>query len=152
MVNRGHLGYPVNHLIFISQTLFTQNQQSRISLVRMGGNDDTSQFRGISGLYYSRRSDKLIMTVSTEATSSVYEDGAIGKSYLWIVNNINSKRNWKGINPNKVIDLEEVDSRFKGQKIESVCIISETRDFLHLVMVADNDNGSSTLFRMAVEK
>jgi hypothetical protein len=152
LVNRGNLGNPANHLVFISQTLFTRGQPSRISLVRMGGNSDTSEFRGISGLCYSRRSDKLIMTVSTEFTANAIDDGAIGKSYLWIVNNINSKRNWKGINPDKIIDLEKVDHRFKGQKIESVCITSETRDFLHLVLAADNDDGSSTLFTMVVEK
>ncbi|MND05646.1 hypothetical protein D3C83_265740 [compost metagenome] len=51
-----------------------------------------------------------------------------------------------------IIDLEEVDARFKGQKIESVCILKETKDFLHLALAADNDDGSSTLFRLVVEK
>jgi hypothetical protein len=152
LVNRGNLGNRVNHLIFVSQTLFTQQQPSRISLVRLGGNDDTSAFRGVSGLCYSRRSDKLILTVSTEYTANAIDDGRIGKSYLWIINNINSKRNWKGINPDKVIDLEKVDARFRGQKIESACITNETRDFLHLVLAADNDNGTSTLFKVIIEK
>ena len=101
---------------------------------------------------YSYKSDRLIMTISTEDTHNALEDGAIGKSYLWIFKNISSKRRWKAANPSQVIELDAMDARFKGQKIESVCITSETRDFLHLVMAADNDDGSSTLFRVVVEK
>ena len=60
----------------------------------------------------------LIMTVSTEDTKNNYDDGAIGKSYLWIINNISTKLNNKTIKRDRVIDLEYIDSRFKGQKIE----------------------------------
>lgn len=152
LANRGNLGYPTNYLILTSWSAISGRQLSRISLIRMGGNTDTSEFKGVSGLCYARRSDRLIMTVSTENTRNALDDGTIGKSYLWIVRNITSKRNWKAINPDDVIDLEEVDARFRGQKIESVCILKETRDFLHLVLAADNDDGSSTLFKLVVEK
>ena len=117
----------------------------------MGSNSDTSVFNGVSGLSYAPKTDKLIMTVSTEDTRSVYEDGAIGKSYIWIVNSITSKRNWKSINPNIIIELDSIDPRFKSQKIESVCVLKETKHFLHLLLAADNDNGSSTLFKLLVE-
>jgi len=152
LANRGNLSYPVNYLVFTSWAAISGRQRGRMSLVRIGGNSDSTEFKGISGLCYARRSDRLIMTVSTEATSNALDDGAIGKSYLWIIRNISSKRNWKAINPDQVIDLEEVDARFRGQKIESVCILKETRDFLHLVLAADNDDGSSSLFRLVVEK
>ncbi len=152
LANRGNLSYRSNHLIFTSLSVLYGRTAGPINIVRLGGNNDTSEFRGVSGLSYSKRSDRLLLTVSTEATSSAIEDGAIGKSYLWMFRNFSTKRNWKAVNPYKIIDLEEVDARFKGQKIESVCILKETKDFLHLALAADNDDGSSTLFRLVIEK
>jgi hypothetical protein len=150
--NRGHRGFPKNHLIITSPGFWNNQTTAVINIIKIGSSEDSTNFQGVSGLAYARRSDKLIATVSTEATSSVYEDGAIGKSYLWIVDNVSSKRRWKAINPDKVIDLEDADARFKGQKIESVCVMKETRKYIHLAIVADNDNGSSVLFKFIIEK
>lgn len=150
--NRGHIGYPRNYLVFTSQHFWRNQENAALSLVKVGGELDTTKFSGVSGLAYAPRSDRLLMAVSTEDTRSVYEDGAIGKSYLWIVKNISAKRRWKSVNPDQVIDLEAIDRRFRGQKIESVCVVKETRHFLQLVLAADNDDGSSTLFRIMVEK
>jgi hypothetical protein len=80
------------------------------------------------------------------------DDGAIGKSYLWIIKNISAKRKWKAINPDQVIDLGSIDPRFNGQKIESVCVMKETKDLFHLVLAADNDDGSSSLFKLIIKK
>lgn len=152
LANRGHNAFPKNHLIFTSSGFWNNQTTAAINIIKIGSSEDSTNFQGVSGLAYARRSDKLILTVSTEATSSVYEDGAIGKSYLWIVDNISSKRRWKAINPNRIIDLEKADARFKGQKIESACIMKETRDYIHLALVADNDDGSSMLFKLIIEK
>jgi hypothetical protein len=149
---RGHKGYPKNYLVTTLPEFWTKQLRSSLTFIKIGSNGDTAQFQGVSGLTYSEKSDKLILSVSTEDTRSVYEDGAIGKSYIWIVDNFTSKRRWDGINPNRVIDLEKIDSRFRGQKIESVCILKETRHFFHLALVADNDDGSSSLFKLIVNK
>lgn len=152
LANRGNKGYPKNHLL-ITRTGFLNSQvQSPITTILIGTNADSSQFSGVSGMAYAKRSDQLILTISTEDTRNTLDDGAIGKSYLWIVKNISGKRNWKAINPDQVIYLDELDQRFKGQKIESVCITKETDDFFHLLLAADNDNGSSTLFKLVVHK
>ena len=150
--NRGNKNYPKNHLIITSSSFFTHQDTAPLQLISAGSNTDSSRFEGISGLCYSSKSDRLLITVSTENIRNNIDDGDIGKSYLWIIENISSKKKWKAINPNHVIDLNQVDHRFTGQKIESVCINSETKKFLELVLVADNDNGSSTLFKLIVEK
>ena len=150
--NRGNKSYPKNHLIITRAMFWKEQAHCPITVIPVGGNSDSSVFKGISGLAYSRKTDRLIITVSTEDTRSAVEDGAIGKSYLWIVNDFSSKKNWKAINPNQVIDLDAMDAKFRGQKIESVCITGETRQFLHLVLAADNDDGSSSIFRMLAEK
>lgn len=150
--NRGSKGYPKNHLIFTNEDFLKDQTNARLIIVPVGSNTDSSFFNGVSGLAYSTKSDRLIITVSTEDTRNNMDDGAIGKSYLWIVKNISSKKGWKAINPDEIIDLEAIDPKFNGQKIESVCITKETTRFLHLVLAADNDNGASSIFRLIVEK
>lgn len=151
LANRGSKGNPKNHLIIVQQN-FWKNQHAPITILLAGGSNDTTVFNGISGLAYAPKSDRLVMTVSTEDTRNAMADGAIGKSYLWIIKNFSAKKGWKAINPDQVVDLQSIDAAFKGQKIESVCITNETNDFLHLVLAADNDNGSSSFFKMIVEK
>ncbi len=150
--NRGNKTLPKNYLVFTSGSFWKDQAISPITVVPVGFSTDSMVFNGVSGMSYAPKGDRLIMTVSTEDTRNALEDGAIGKSYLWIVKNISSKRNLKAINPDQVIDLDELDSRFKGQKIESVCVTKETKKSIHLVLAADNDDGSSTLFKMIVEK
>ncbi|OSZ80083.1 hypothetical protein CAP36_02125 [Chitinophagaceae bacterium IBVUCB2] len=150
--NRGSKGFPKNHLVFTSNSFWEKQELSPVTSIMIGTNTDSTVFNGVSGMAYASKSDQLILTVSTEDTRNNIDDGAIGKSYLWLIKSISSKKNWKAINPNRVIDLEKIDPRFKGQKIESVCITKETKNFLYLTLVADNDNGSSTLFKVVVEK
>ena len=92
------------------------------------------------------------MTVSTENTFSSHEDGAIGKSYLWIINDISNKRRLAAINPDIQIDLESIDERFKGHKVESACIMSENRNEMVIAIVADDDRGTSLLFKVKLVK
>ena len=139
-------------LIITKKDFWTNQANAPISLILLGTNTDSTVFNGVSGLAYSAKTDKLLITVSTEDTRNNIDDGTIGKSYLWIVDNISAKKKWKAINPNTIIDLEEVDSRFKGQKIESVCILQEDEKSFTLLLAADNDNGSSTLFTLSLSK
>jgi hypothetical protein len=148
LVSRGNKSFPKNILV-ITEDKFWENQGTAdFKLIKIGANSDTTSFSGISGIDYSDRTDQLLLTVSTEDTHNSYDDGAIGKSYLWIINNISSKKELEGINPNIIIDLEEMDPRFKGQKIESVCILSEDKDKRELVLTADDDEGGTVLFRI----
>jgi len=148
--NRGHLGWPKNYLVFAGHPFLPEEGDNVI--IPVTNEPDSSVFHGISGLTYASKSDALIMTVSTEATKSVHEDGAIGKSFIWVIKNISTITNVKELKPDKIIDLETIDPHFKGQKIESATIIEETKDILRLVLVADNDDGSSTIFKMSIKR
>jgi hypothetical protein len=150
LVNRGNKSYQHNQLI-ITNEKFWADTGLQVSIIPFEIQKDTASFKGISGLTYAKQNDRLIMTVSTEDTRSVYDDGAIGKSYLWIIENISGKLNSKTIKPDRIIDPEEIDPRFKGQKIESAAIIEETKNSLHLVLVADNDDGSSTFILLHIK-
>ena len=152
LVNRGNKSYPYNHFIITDERSWTNDSSFQISIIPFEVQKDTASFKGISGLCYVKESDKLIMTVSTENTKNSYDDGEIGKSYLWMINNISNRLNSKTIGPDRIIDLEEIDPRFKKQKIESATMISETKELINLVLVADNDDGSSTTFKLSIKK
>ena len=152
LVNRGNKGYPHNHLIIIEEKFLDNDNSFQTFIIPLAPQKDTASFNGVSGLSLSRESDQLIMTVSTEDTRNSYDDGAIGKSYLWIIDNISTKINDRALGTKKVIDLENTDSRFKGQKIESATVIRETDKLFYLALVADNDDGSSTVFKMSITK
>jgi len=150
--SRGNKTLPSNYLIFTAGEFWNNQQDAPIKIIKVGSNNDTSFFNGVSGLEYSKFTDQLLLTVSTENTYNAIDDGTIGKSYLWIINNISAKKNLLAINPNKVLDLEQLDVRFKGQKIESVCIIFENKKEMQLALVADDDKGSSALFKITLRK
>ncbi|HQV60518.1 MAG TPA: hypothetical protein PLO70_06440 [Chitinophagaceae bacterium] len=150
--NRGNKTNRKNFLVLTRKDFWINQTDAPVTLIRVGANTDSTVFNGVSGLDYSNKSDRLLLTVSTEDTRNSIDDGTIGKSYLWIVENISAKKRWKAINPDKIIDLEDVDDRFKGQKVESVCILAESDNSITLLLAADNDNGSSTLFRVIISK
>jgi len=151
LVNRGNKSYPKIYFIIVDEDLLYNDSSLNVEVIPPG-KTDTSCYKGISGLYYSKPGDQLIMTVSTENTRSAYEDGTIGKSYLWIIDSISKKLKSMTLTPDKVIDLEEIDPRFKGQKIESATVIEKAKEFMRLILVADNDDGSSTIFKMSIKK
>lgn len=148
LVNRGNKGYPYNQLVSIDESFLKNDSSYNVAIIPFEIQKDTALFKGISGITYSKQNDQLIMTVSTEDTRNAYDDGTIGKSYLWIIDNVSGKLNSANLKPDKIIDLEGIDSRFKSQKIESATVIEEAKDFIRLVLVADNDDGSSTIFKM----
>ena len=149
--SRGNKSFRKNFLIITSPRFWEKQSVADIKIIKAGANTDTSFFYGISGMDYSAKTDQLLLTISSENTYNSYDDGAIGKSYLWIINDISSKRKLAAINPDRVIDLEAIDNRFKGQKIESVCIVAEERKQKQLVLAADDDKGHTVLFSMILE-
>lgn len=152
LANRGNYAWRNNHLAVLKDDFWKDQDSTTINIIRVGVHTDTAVYNGVSGLAYAPKSDRLLCTVSTEKTYSNTADGTIGKSYLWIIDNISSKKNWKAVNPNRIIDLEAMNPQFAGQKIESVCVSRETSTALELVLTADNDDGSSTVFKIVILK
>ena len=146
--NRGHQGSPHNHLIFLPDNFWLQQDSVEFSIARLGFKSG-DVFNGVSGLDYSFLEDKLFVSLSTELTSSTTADGAIGKSYLWVFDNIIRYRGYEGINPALIIDLEKEDKRFKGHKIESVAILPGKGE-PELILISDNDDGRTTIFKVVL--
>lgn len=147
LANRGNKSYPKNELIFLGHNFLDTTISHTVQIVKAGFQPKGAKgFTGISGLTYSKKFDRLFATVSTESAKSKVEDGEIGKSYLWIFDDISAKRRFTAINPSRIIDLSEIDRRFTGHKIESISILNETEKEVRFVLVSDNDNGTSTIF------
>ncbi len=152
LANRGHNNYKANHLVIIEEKTLADSANCKFSVASLtSSKTDNPAFSGISGLCYVKEDDILICTASTEQTNNSIEDGEIGKSFLWIIKNISQKSKAKEINIDTIIDLEGLDSQFKGNKIESVCLLAKKEDSLHLLLVADNDKGNSTLFKLTIK-
>jgi len=151
--NRGNKRHPDNHLI-VTKHLFWKHQAD-VELftlpIKFPGKDDKFKNAGISGLTYSPHNDWLVFTASTELTDNPADDGPIGESYLGIIENASRKIGRKDMKVDEFIELGAAEKSMKGYKIESVCIQSEKDDRLKLQLVADNDDGVSSLFKVRIK-
>lgn len=98
---------------------------------------------GISGMDYDEKEDMLFITFSSEDTSSAYEDGEIGESYLAVVPNAKDALNQDTLALTSIIKLSQLSPDLLRQKIESLAIIKDHRK---LLLVSDNDQGDTGLF------
>lgn len=149
LANRGHLAHAYNTLLLCDHAeiwLSAVNVVRQIALVlpQLPGT-----FNGISGLAYDSRTDSLFFTTSAEATSSTYDDGEIGESMLGVILNARPRLKEKEVVPDHLVHLSSVSTLFRQQKIESVCLVEEG-EALTIILAADNDNGSSHLFKLKI--
>lgn len=151
MGNRGNLTSPENTIIVTDIDFWKHPEKAAWNKVIFDLPDTEGKVLGLSGMTYSHKNDWLICTMSTEATANSFDDGAIGDSYLAIVENASRKILRKKMNVNVLINLSEVDEAFKGYKLESATILSEKNGRLKMHLVADNDTGKSFLFRVRLK-
>ena len=149
LVNRGNSTHPINHLIVTKPNFWEHQGDAPIEILEVDFVDWPDNL-GISGLCYSDYHEDLFMTITTEDTPNAVDDGVIGKSYLGIIENLYRKigREKGKIKINHLFDLPATNKKFKGYKMESVCIQSEKDHSMKIQMVADNDNGKSHLFKI----
>ena len=105
----------------------------------------------MSGLFYVKSKDVLLLTSSEEETENAVSDGSIGESYLGIIYDFSKKMNDVELRPDQLIKLSGVDKAFIKQKVESVCVEKEESNELILHLVSDNDNGRSKIFKIRLE-
>lgn len=146
LANRANTTHKTNKLVVVDNHLDKKApspETTIIDLVLKGKNG-----MGVSGLYYVAEKDLLLFTASEEDTPSATQDGIINNSYLGWIKAFSKKMQVKTIQPDRLINLSDINKVFDKQKIESVCTegIHKNEAILHLA--ADNDNGESRLFKM----
>lgn len=100
---------------------------------------------GISGMDYDGERDILFITFSSENTSNSYDDGEIGESYLAIIQEAADQIQKSELYISSLTKLSDLGPEFKFQKVEAVSLTGDNRQ---LLMVADNDQGNTNLFRI----
>ncbi len=103
---------------------------------------------GISGMAYDEINDRLLLTFSTEDTANSYSDGETGDSFLALIDNISAKYESDSLSVDVWLPLASVDSSFKKMKIESVAITRSAGKEYDLILVADNDDGNTILYKI----
>ncbi|WP_123847300.1 DUF6929 family protein [Chitinophaga lutea] len=144
--NRGHLGKPENLLILSAvQEIWKPVSGTHICHLHL---PEEPGFSGISGLAWHPEKDWLFFTTSKEETTNVYDDGKISDSRMGIIKNATAAVKQSTVRPDEWFKLEEVHPVFNSQKIESICV-RELADTMEIMLVADNDDGGSHIFRLA---
>ena len=145
LANRANHTHRTNHLVLIDDLRNNTSSPLVISLLL-----DSSTVKGVSGLYYQPKKDLLFFTASEEATANAMEDGEIADSYLGWIRNFSKKLEQKELTADGLVNLLEIHPVFKKQKMESVCVEEASSGKMILHLVADNDNGQSSLFKISL--
>ncbi|MBA2330140.1 MAG: hypothetical protein H0V91_11035 [Flavisolibacter sp.] len=148
LANRANNSFRTNY-IFI-ENIENTSRTSSIPQIMEIQFPESKNITGISGLFYFEEKDILFFTASQEETTDPLVDGPIGNSFLGWIYNFSKNRNVK-LKPDNLIDLLHADSQFKGSKIESVTVQQYKDNHLHLILVADNDDGKSILYKVNVD-
>ncbi|MGB8190510.1 MAG: hypothetical protein WCF67_01265, partial [Chitinophagaceae bacterium] len=146
--NRANIGNPHNHFIIVNENVIYEPENNPSFIMQLDL-EKSDTIMGVSGLAYIASKDLLLFTASVELTENAIDDGTIGDSYLGYIKNFSSKMKGKNIKPDEVLNLSALHPDFKGEKIESVCVESAA-DKIILHLVADNDDGTSTLFKLSL--
>jgi hypothetical protein len=148
--NRGNLTNRHNHLILVPQSLLDGPLTGKPAIISLDFPGTGNAFIGLSGLTYIPSRDMLLFTASIEQTASATEDGLIGDSYLGYIKDFSRKTGNASIQPDQLMNLGQMQREFANQKIESVCAQTEEGQLI-LHLVADNDDGTSTLFKISLD-
>lgn len=149
LANRANMTHPTNQLIISEQFINGDSNISSPHIIDLVLG--LKSVAGISGLHYVKETDMLLFTASEEETPNAFEDGLIKDSYLGWITGFSKKMKDSAMMPEKLINLTSFDTTFKQQKIESVCLERIENGNLVLYLAADNDNGTSTLFKMKLK-
>ncbi|MGO4291245.1 DUF6929 family protein [Chitinophaga sp. RAB17] len=147
--NRGNESYPVNQLILVPNGFWEQEVVPAFSVLPLTLLTPTPVFAGVSDLCYVPDKDLLLCTLSSEATTNAYDDGAIGDSYIGWIADISQKLIHTSVAMDGWLNLAEADPVFKTEKIEGICVEQIMEEELILHLVSDNDGGESRLFKVA---
>ena len=146
--NRGNLAAPKNQLIVTSKDFWQFQNNAEFSFVDLDIPGSDTDVLGLSELCYVASKDILLITLTSEATSNAYDDGEIGDSHLGWISNASNKIRSKEVSLDGIVKLSDTDAVFKKQKIEGICVESETKNELVIHLVSDNDSGDSRLFKL----
>jgi len=148
--NRANGSNPYTTLVITSSDFWKRQTDAPLRISKLIVLAKSVTVSGVSELCYVEAYDLLLMTLSSEATSSAYDDGAIGDSYIGWLQAASTKMNQPEIKIDGMLNLTQSDARFSGEKIEGICLEYAEGNALVLHLVSDNDQGQSRLFKVKI--
>ena len=141
-----------NRLIITSLEFWKHQHVADILTVKLELEEKAGKLMTLSGFTYSYENDWLITTVLSENAVNTIDEGSFGESYLGIVENASRKIGRKRFKINHYFNLTEVDKKFKGQQVQSLCIQSDKEQKLKLHIVSRNNKGENSLFKIRLKE
>ncbi len=152
LCNRANKTHADNRIIITSLDFWKNQHLADILTVKLELEEKEGKFLTIAGLNYSYKNDWLITTVSSQDSVKPIDDGYSGESYIGVVENASRKIGRKRFKINEYFNLTEVDKKFKGQQVRSLCIQADKDQKLKLHMVSGNNNGENFLFKVRLKE
>lgn len=147
--NRGNRASQNNHLIITDQNFWERQSEAKLFIRKLVIHDRyAGTMLGLSELCYIKELDILLITLTSEATSNAYDDGAIGDSYIAILEKAAAKLNADEVLITDIVNLADIDPGFKNEKVEGICVEHIAGNEITLHLVSDNDAGESRLFKV----
>ena len=146
IANRANTRHPKNRFLLVDTSVIRNPDAHSMRIMELVIN--TREVTGVSGLYYLPQKDLLLLTASQEDTPSATKDGTIKDSFIGWVPRFSEHLQEKTLEVHHLVRLSGVSSKFRKQKIESVCGETEKGGAVLLHLAADNDNGQSSLFTL----
>lgn len=145
--NRGSVDNPVNHLVITSADFYKKQEDVAFQLVKLEAEQSAADVY-VSGIAYSDKHETLLLAISSNSSYSINEEpGESGR--LGLIENFYRKigREKGRMKINEMIDLGGEDEKFKGHKIESLCIQSEKDHSMKIHLTAGSKDGITYLFK-----
>jgi hypothetical protein len=98
---------------------------------------------GISGACELPNTPYILVTLSAEKTEDTYNDGKIVGSSLALLNK-------NTLEIEQCVFLSNIHEKFECQKIESACVIKQNANIFSVLLIADNDDHTSTIFDIEI--
>lgn len=152
LAHRGSVANPVNNLVITDLDVWKNQAEEEITIRPFEFPETFEGFAEISGMCYSPVNDWLIITLFTEVATEEGSDEKVFESYIGMIENAARKLIRKKIKINELVNLADVDKRFRGQKIESICIQSDKDRKLKLHLVAEQGGEQLTLFKLRLKE
>lgn len=150
LCNRDHKAAPENHIIVTDADFWRNQSGCEITTISFDLPQTPKQVIGLSGLTYSYKNDWLVVTLLTENPADM--EGALGDSYLAVIENASRKVVRKKMKVNTLFHLRETNEAFTGFNMQSVCIRTEKNMRLKLYLLAENKTGSNSVFTVRVKE
>jgi hypothetical protein len=142
---------PDNRIIVTSLDFWKNQHLADIMIIKIELEGKAGKFLSLTGLKYSYKNDWLITTILSEDAVKKIDDGSPGECFIGVVEDASRKIGRKRFKINEYFNLPDLDKKFKGQRLQSLCIQADKENKLKLHLVSANSNGEHFLFKVRLK-